>query len=76
MLQRCLYQQFLFLADCFPLNYDFSDFKSGINRHLLTVGSFETFPVCFNHFVILFLVTPYLVVAVQRCMEGIPIKDW
>ena len=24
----------------FPLNYDLSDFKSRINRHLLTVGSF------------------------------------
>ena len=26
--------------ECFPLTYDLSDFKSKINRHLLTVGSF------------------------------------
>ena len=26
--------------ECFPLNYDLSDFKSRINRNLLTVGSF------------------------------------
>ena len=32
------------------------------------------FPVCFSLFVLLFLVTPCLVVAVQLCMEWIPIK--
>ena len=32
------------------------------------------FSVCFNLFVLLFLVTPYLVLAVQPCMEWIPIK--
>ena len=32
------------------------------------------FPVCFNVFVFLFLVTPWLVVVVQFCMEWIPIK--
>ena len=26
--------------ECFPLTYDFTGFKSRINRHLLTVGSF------------------------------------
>ena len=26
--------------ECFPLTYDLSDFKSRINRHILTVGSF------------------------------------
>ena len=26
--------------ECFPLSYDLSGFKSGINRHVLTVGSF------------------------------------
>ena len=31
------------------------------------------FPVCSNLFVLLFLVTPFLVVAVQPCMEWIPI---
>ena len=54
----------------FPLTYDLSKFKSRINRHLLTVGFFlNRFPVCFNVFVLLFLVTPCLVVAVQSCME-------
>ena len=28
------------LIECFPLTYDLSGFKSRINRHLLTVGSF------------------------------------
>ena len=32
------------------------------------------FFVCCNLFVLLFLVTPCVVVAVQSCMEGIPIK--
>ena len=35
----------------------------------------KRFPGCFNLFVLLFLVTPYLVVAVQLCMERIPIKE-
>ena len=26
--------------ECFPLTYDLNSFKSGISRHLLTVGSF------------------------------------
>ena len=26
--------------ECFPLNYNINGFKSGISRHLLTVGSF------------------------------------
>ena len=29
----------------------------------------KRFPVCFNPFVLLFLVSPCLVVAVQPCME-------
>ena len=43
-------------TECFPLTYDLSGFKSRINRHLLTVGSFLTdflYPVIF--FVLLFL---------------------
>ena len=51
MLHRYLCQQFLFLTqlarlwnslpiECSPLTYDLNDFKSRINRHLLTVGSF------------------------------------
>ena len=42
-------------------------FKSEINRYQLTAG--WRFPVCFTLFVLLFLVTPCLVVAVQSCME-------
>ena len=38
--------------------------ERGLFRFLL-----KKFPVCFNLFVLLFLVTPYLVVAVQPCME-------
>ena len=55
--------------ECFPLTYDLSGFKSRINRHLLTAGSFQTFPICCNLFVLLFLVPPCLVVAVQPCMD-------
>ena len=29
--------------ECFPLTYDLSSFKSRINRHLLTVGSFQIY---------------------------------
>ena len=50
--------------ECFSLTYDLSGFKSRINRHVLTVGSFETDLFCAS-----FLVTPCLVVAVQPCME-------
>ena len=58
--------------ECFSLTYDLSGFKSRINRHFLTAGFFlNRFPVCFN-LVLLFLVTPCLVVTVQPCMEGIP----
>ena len=28
------------LIECFPFTYDLSGFNSGINKHLLTVGSF------------------------------------
>ena len=61
--------------ECFPLTYDLSGFTSRINRHLLIVGSFWTdFLYAVTFFVLLFLVTPCLVVAVQPCMEWIPIK--
>ena len=36
--------------------------------------SLVRFPVCFNLFMLLFLVTPCLAVAVQLCTEWIPIK--
>ena len=63
------------LTECFLLNYDLFGFKSRINRHLLTVCRFflKRSHVCFNLFVLLFLVTPCLVAAVP-CMEWIPIK--
>ena len=35
----------------------------------------KIFSVYFNLFVLLFFVTPYLVVAVQPCMELMPIKE-
>ena len=49
----------------------YSTFKPRIDRHLLTVCSFSTFPVCINLFMLLFLVTAYLVMAAQPCMEWI-----
>ena len=58
----------------FPLTYYLSGFKSRINRHLLTVGSFERDFLCaVIFFVLLSLVTPCLAVAVQPYMECIPI---
>ena len=50
--------------ECFSLTYDLSGFKSRINRHLV-----NRFPICCNLFVLLFLVTLFLVVAVRPCME-------
>ena len=47
--------------ECFSLTYNLSGFKSKINKYPLTV--------CFNLFVLLFLVTPCLAVAVQPYME-------
>ena len=59
----------------FPLTYDLKGFKSRINRHILIVGSCETdFLYAIIFFVFLFLVTLCLIVAVQPCMEWIPIK--
>ena len=44
--------------ECFPLTYGFTGFKSRINRYLSNCRFFlNRFPVCFNIFVILFLVT-------------------
>ena len=56
--------------ECFPLTYDLNGFKSRINRHLLTVGSFQRdFLYALIFFVLLFLVTQCLVVAVHLCMK-------
>ena len=49
--------------ECFPLTYDLNGFKC---RFFL-----NRFPVCLNLFVLLFLVTPCLVVAVQPCLHGV-----
>ena len=49
----------------FPLTYDLNGFQSRINCRFFR----NRFPVCFKLFMLLFLVTPYLVVAAQRCME-------
>ena len=61
-------------VECFPLTYHQKGFKSRINRQAPINCRFfvRRFPVCFNLFVLLFLVTPCLVVAVQPCMECIP----
>ena len=56
--------------ECFPLTYDLSGFKSRINCRFFL----NRFTVCCNLFVLLFLVTPCLIVTVQSCMERIPIK--
>ena len=53
--------------ECLPLTYDVNDFKSRIN----TVNCrffLKRFPVCFNLFVLPFLVTLCLIVAVQPCL--------
>ena len=66
-------------TECFPLTYNLNGFMSRIKKHLLTVGSsycrflLKRFPICFNLFVLPFLITLCLVVAVQPCMEWIPI---
>ena len=43
------------------------------SKWLLILVFLNRFPVCFNLFALLFLVTPCLVVAVQSCMQWIPI---
>ena len=60
--------------ECIPLTYDFSGFKSRINRQFNWTFFLNRFPICYNLVVLLFLVTPCLLVAVQPCMEWIIIK--
>ena len=50
--------------ECFPLTYDLSGF-SGFNCRFFL----NRFPVCSDLSMLLFLVTPCLIVAVQPCME-------
>ena len=57
--------------ECFLLTYNLNGFKSRISRHLLNCRFFQKrFPVFFNLFVILFLVTPCIAVAVQSWSES------
>ena len=61
------------LAKCFPLIYDLKGFKSRVSRHLLFWSLSD--PLSYILFIFfLFLVIPYLLVAVQPCMELNPIK--
>ena len=54
------------------LTYDLKGLKSRVNRHLLSF--LNSFPIRFLFFSFLLFVTPCLVVAVQPCMDLIPIK--
>ena len=81
MLQGCLCQQFLSRAarlwnslptKRFPLTYDLNGFRSKVNRHLYAWVFSKQLP--FVLFFLFSLVTSCLVVAVQSCMELIPIK--
>ena len=60
--------------ECFSLIYDLNSFKSRISGHLLSACFFNWVSCMSNVFVLLFLVTPCLVVAIQSCMEWITIK--
>ena len=53
--------------ECSPLTYDLNGLKSRINRHLNCMFFLNRLPVCFNLFVLLFLVTPCFAEAVQPC---------
>ena len=57
--------------ECFPLTFDLNGFKCRNNRHLNCRSFLKRFPVSLNPFVLLFLVTSCLLVAVQPYMEGI-----
>ena len=58
---------------CFPLAYNVNGFKSRI-KSINCRFFLKRLPVCVNLFVFLFLAIPYRIVAVQPCMEWIPIK--
>ena len=55
--------------ECFPVTYDLNGFTSRINTPFNCRFFLNRLSACLNLFVLLFLVTPYLVVAVQPCME-------
>ena len=58
--------------DCYPLVYGLNGFKNW-QTPINSMFFLKRFPLCFNLFVLLFLVTPWLAVAVQPCMEWIPV---
>ena len=77
---------FLLMSYCFKMKKDFFmqkmllwpqvPFKSRVDRHSLSLGSFWiALLYFFDLFSLLFLVTPYLVVAAQPCMKWIPIFE-
>ena len=45
-------------AECFPMIYDINDFRYRVNRHLFSLGSFNTVFLYDFLFFFLFLVTP------------------
>ena len=56
--------------ECFCLTYNLNGLKSIINIHVLTVGSFQReFPVWFNLFFLLILVT-------KNCPKALKLKTW
>ena len=57
------------LIECFPLTNDLNDLKSRINTPFNCRFFLKRFFVCSNLFVLFFLVTLCLVMAVQPCME-------
>ena len=61
--------------ECFLLTYDLNGFKSRIKRHFKCRFFLSKFPVCFNLYVLFFLVTPCRIVAVWPCMERIVILE-
>ena len=60
-------------TECFPFTYDLNDFTSRVSRHVLTGFFLRRFLVSCHLFMLLFLVTSCVVVAVQSCTERIPI---
>ena len=61
-------------VECFPLTYDQNGFKCRNNRHLMVDSFWTGFLYALIFLCLLFLVTPYLVVTVELCMEWIPVK--
>ena len=58
---------------CFPLTYDLNGLESRIKTSFNCRLFLNRFHLCLNLFVFLFVVIPCLVVAVQPCIEWIPI---